>query len=120
MNFMSTQVRSHAAGELQLSLPDDSVLRLPCQQMVAAGTPLVLGVRPEHLHVTTGSGSGLQGEVVVAERLGGETFFHVRVSDKTVIAKADGECSIQVGERVSMRFDTSQAHVFVPDGPRLS
>ncbi len=120
MNFISTQVRSHAAGELHLSLPDDSVLRLPCQQMVAAGTPLVLGVRPEHLHVTTGSGSGLQGEVVVAERLGGETFFHVRVSDKTVIAKADGECSIQVGERVSMRFDTSQAHVFVPEGPRLS
>lgn len=120
MNFISTQVRSHTAGELHLSLPDDSVLRLPCQQMVAAGTPLVLGVRPEHLHVTTGSGSGLQGEVVVAERLGGETFFHVRVSDKTVIAKADGECSIQVGERVSMRFDTSQAHVFVPDGPRLS
>jgi multiple sugar transport system ATP-binding protein len=120
MNFISTQVRSHAAGELNLSLPDDSVLRLPCQQMVAAGTPLVLGVRPEHLHVTTGSGSGLLGEVVVAERLGGETFFHVRVSDKTVIAKADGECSIQVGERVSMRFDTSQAHVFVPDGPRLS
>jgi ABC-type sugar transport system ATPase subunit len=120
MNFLPVQAQSHTADGLNLTLEDGSVLQVACKQAVAAGTPLVLGVRPEHLQVTAAPGSGLQGEVVVAEHLGGETYFHVRVADKTVIAKAGGDSTIAVGERVSMRFDTGQTHVFVPDGPRLS
>lgn len=120
MNFLPVQAQSQTAEGLNLTLEDGSVLQVPCKQAVAAGTPLVLGVRPEHLQVTAAPGSGLQGAVVVAERLGGETYFHVRVADKTVIAKAGGDSTIAVGECVSMRFDTMQTHVFVPDGPRLS
>lgn len=120
MNFLPVQAQSCTSAELSLKLEDGSVLQVPCQHAVAPGTPLVLGVRPEHLQVTAFAGTGLHGEVVVAERLGGETYFHVRVADKTVITKAAGDSIIAVGERVSMRFDTAQTHVFIPDGPRLT
>lgn len=120
MNFLAVTAQGQTGGELTLTLADGSTLQVPCQQPVETGTPLVLGVRPEHLHVSTQSGIGLQGDVVVAERLGGETYFHVKVADKTVIAKASGNSMIAVGERVSMSYEIDQTHVFVPDGPRLS
>lgn len=120
MNFLPVTAQSHASGQMHLALHSGSIVRVPCQQVVASGTALVLGVRPEHLHVTATPGQGLDGEVVVAERLGGETYFHVRVADNTVIAKAAGDSTIAVGQRVSLDLDAGHAHVFFPDGPRLN
>ena len=120
MNFLPVRAQSDTSDGLKLTMEDGNVLQVPCDQAVAADTPLVLGVRPEHLQVTAGSSDGLLGEVVVAERLGGETYFHVRVADKTVIAKAGGDSAIAVGERVSMCFNTEQIHLFIPNGPRLA
>ena len=61
----------------------------------------------------------LHGDVVVAERLGGETYFHVWLADRMVIAKAGGDSEVAAGERVGLVVDPVRTHLFVPDGRRI-
>ena len=61
----------------------------------------------------------LAGQVTVAERLGSETYLHVQVGRLHLIARADGDAGAAVGDRVGLRFDPAQAHLFVPEGRRL-
>ena len=118
MNFLEVQSGLQNGAELSARLPDGSLLSVSCAQPMAAGTPLTLGIRPEHLSVTSAGQGGMDGEVVVAERLGGETYFHVRVAQKIVIAKVNGDSAIGVGARVGLMFDPGQAHVFLANGQR--
>ena len=78
-----------------------------------------LGIRPEHLRLQAGQG-GWQGEVAVAERLGGETYFHVRVAGQTVMVRLTEDSPIAVGERIGLDADAAHAHLFQADGLRLS
>ena len=52
---------------------------------------LVLGIRPEHLHLANGSGD-LSGEVMLVEELGADALLHVRLAGESspVVARAGG------------------------------
>src|SRR5689334_940487 len=77
MNFLATELRAAGPDGVTVVLPGGRDVRVP----VAAGTlqpgaKLTLGVRPEHLK--TGENGELTGDVIVAERLGGETYLYIR------------------------------------------
>ena len=119
MNFLACHARVQTDSGLQVALPDGTLLSVTCGEAVSPGTPLVLGIRPEHIEVVPSGAAALQGEVVVAERLGGETYFHVRCADRAVIARASGDASAMAGERVGLAFAPGRSHLFVPDGRRI-
>tara|TARA_R110002153_G_scaffold21654_3_gene71999 strand:+ start:1315 stop:2325 length:1011 start_codon:yes stop_codon:yes gene_type:complete len=59
-----------------------------------------IGVRPEHLNISTESGKWT-GKVGVVEHLGSETFLHVHIDEVgTLTVKANGECPLQYGDKV--------------------
>lgn len=61
-----------------------------------------LGVRPEHIKVTSEKGQWT-GTVNVVERLGSETFLHVQVDNVgTLTVKTDGECTLNYGDTVNL------------------
>ena len=120
MNFLPVRVQSAGPRGLQVALDDGTVLTASASETLAAGTPLNFGVRPEHLRVVGADAGQLRAEVLVAERLGGETYFHVRVADRPVIARVNGDSGVGVGETVGLAFDPAQAHCFVPDGRRVA
>jgi multiple sugar transport system ATP-binding protein len=120
MNFLACTAQLHSAAGLQVALADGSAATAACTEAVAPGTPLVLGIRPEHMAVSGPSQATLQGDVVVAERLGGETYFHVRYGDQMLIAKASGDSAVGTGERVSLALDPGRIHLFVPGGRRIA
>jgi ABC-type sugar transport system ATPase subunit len=120
MNFLNVQAHQQDAKGWTIKFPDGSLLQVPTTEEVATGTELVFGVRPEHLRVGDAQGGALRGDVLVAERLGGETYYHVRVADKTLIAKADGESDVSVGQQVGLNFDPVRTHLFIPNGRRLN
>ena len=119
MNLLPVRVQSAGAGGLRVALDDGTALAAGATETPAAGTPLVFGIRPEHLQVVPVADGQLRAEVLVAERLGGETYFHARVADRPVIARMTGDSGVSVGETVGLAFDPAQAHCFVPDGRRL-
>lgn len=120
MNFLSATAHQGEDGSLRLVLVDGTTVSVQCAQPPATGSSITLGLRPEHLSVVAAGQGALNGEVIVAERLGGETYFHVRLPEKTVIAKVNGDSSIAVGEQVGLAFESARAHLFLPDGQRIS
>ena len=119
MNFLASTVTAVAAGTFTAVLEDRSTVTGTCSAPLAVGAALTFGIRPEHLQVVPPAGGRLRAEVVVAERLGGETYFHLRVAGTGVIARVTGDSAVAIGETVGLSFDPAHAHFFRPDGARL-
>jgi multiple sugar transport system ATP-binding protein len=119
MNFLPVQAVASGGALLQVALADGTQLQCASSESVAPGTALTFGVRPEHLQVVPAADAMLRAEVLVAERLGGETYFHVRLAGRSAIARVTGDSRVAVGDAVGLAFDPTLAHTFVPDGRRL-
>ena len=120
MNFLPVQLLapgSHSAvatpalGQLT-ALPFDS-------RALAAGSPLTLGIRPEHLSLQKAQGStGLC--VVGVEYLGCETYVHLDVGqDEPLICRCAANADWRHGERAELRPDLGNQHLFDADGKAL-
>jgi multiple sugar transport system ATP-binding protein len=97
-------------------------------------TELVVGIRPEHLHlVAAGAPAGagdhreLTGEILLVEELGADALTHVRLTgeggsdDGSVVARTEGRKSPAPGQRVSFRVQPDDIFAFNPEtGARLA
>jgi multiple sugar transport system ATP-binding protein len=99
---------------------------------------IVLGIRPEHLHLAAegrypdtagqdgaGAGAGaaeLTGEVLLVEELGADALLHVRLAGgDPVVARAEGRKPSAPGVRVTFRVDPADVFAFHPvTGARLA
>jgi multiple sugar transport system ATP-binding protein len=120
MNFLSARLQT--PGETSLvdtlvwgitSLPFDS-------SNLAAGTPLSLGIRPEH--VSLKAADGTTGVMVTAvEYLGSETYVHLETGqDEPLICRCEVSAGWQAGDRVELQLDIDNLHLFDADGTALS
>jgi multiple sugar transport system ATP-binding protein len=80
-----------------------------------------IGVRPEHMHVSTDSGTW-QGTVGVSEHLGSDTFLHVHVEafPEPLTVRADGEFGVRHDDKVYLTPNTEHIHKFDDKGLRIS
>jgi ABC-type sugar transport system ATPase subunit len=120
MNFLPVRVREAGSGHVHVTLADGGKAAIACASNPQAGTDMTLGVRPEHVAVVPLGQGCCQGDVVVAERLGGETYFHVRVGGQTLIVRLNEDSPIQTGDSVGLQFEAGVAHLFQSDGLRLA
>jgi multiple sugar transport system ATP-binding protein len=117
MNFLDAKVvATDAAGvTVELSNQDRITIDVAPGQ-VTQGEALTLGVRPEHLGVTR-EGGDVIGEVLVAERLGGETYLYTQIADGVMlVVQADGENATRVHDRIGVVIDGRVCHLFKRDG----
>jgi multiple sugar transport system ATP-binding protein len=76
------------------------------------GTEVTLGIRPEHLKVVTDGGL-LRGEVLVVERLGGETFLHVKTATGDLLTiQADGDSPVNMHDTIGLQAKSVDCHLF--------
>ncbi len=83
---------------------------------------LVLGIRPEHLHLANGSGE-LSGEVMLVEELGADALLHVRLAGESgqVVARAEGRKPPSPGQKVTFNVQPEDVFAFHPTtGARLA
>ncbi|MEO9827708.1 MAG: ABC transporter ATP-binding protein [Paracoccaceae bacterium] len=80
-----------------------------------------IGVRPEHIEVSTSAGEW-QGTVGVAEHLGSDTFIHIHgvAGCDPMTVRASGDVAVKHGDTVYLTPDASQIHKFGADGLRIS
>ena len=113
-------------------------------------TELVIGIRPEHMHLPEGTGSEssagastvssglpadatttstvLNGEVLLVEELGADALLHVRLAEgggpvvgSTVVARTEGRNPKAPGQRVAFRVQPEDIFAFHPTtGARLA
>ncbi len=84
----------------------------------AAGAKTI-GVRPEHLDISTTSGQW-PGRVTVAERLGSDTFLHVAVDGiGQMTVRADGDVNAGHGDAIYLTPQAGRIHRFGADGKTI-
>jgi multiple sugar transport system ATP-binding protein len=106
-------------------------------------TEIVLGIRPEQMHLTDAGGSDtapgagggaasagpepgsavVLGDVVLVEELGADALLHVRLADDggAVVARAQGRKPPAPGQRVAFRVESADVLAFDPaTGARLA
>ncbi|MGH6805632.1 MAG: ABC transporter ATP-binding protein [Ensifer adhaerens] len=116
MNFLEARAVGSDAERVTAELVNgDRVQVNVAPGQVQNGEALTLGVRPEHLRIA-GQGD-IDGEVLVAERLGGETYLYTRIAEGVMlVVQADGEDATRVHDRVAIAIDGRACHLFKGDG----
>jgi multiple sugar transport system ATP-binding protein len=157
--FVAGFIGSPAMNLLTAPLTDDgvrlagTVIPLSAAVRTAAArdrlTELVVGIRPEHLHLVAAAGSAgsaaaaegaggvsaagraashreLSGEILLVEELGADALMHVRLTGEggsgggTVVARTEGRKSPAPGQQVLFRVQPDDVFAFNPEtGARL-
>ncbi|MBN8749629.1 MAG: sn-glycerol-3-phosphate import ATP-binding protein UgpC [Variovorax sp.] len=113
MNFLAGKV---AADRRSVDLAGTGAERVSLQLAVptsaAAGAPVALGVRPEHL-LPTADGS-LEFEIELAEPLGADTLLHGRFGEarELVTVRQGGHVQAKPGERRRFQAEPGHLHLF--------
>jgi multiple sugar transport system ATP-binding protein len=121
MNFLPVTVATVNGSEATVQLPSNSTVIIPVQPgHLPIGETATLGIRPEHLQINQTS-SALNGEVVVVEQLGGETYLYVQIAGgESLVVRTDGANRSQLHDRVSIHVDGNSCHLFNVQGEAVS
>ena len=117
MNFLELEITDGAltdgAAGIRIPLPDSR-----SAEVARSGSPtVVLGVRPEHLHLLPDGEGGRHTavfQVDVVQHLGNEMLLDLVAGSHRVIARADAEARVGEGERRTFSIDMDRAHFFHP------
>jgi len=113
MNFIEGRVR---AGDPFFTSENLAALPLPEAQIegLKMSERVTLGIRPEHVHVSTRKGEGLMpATVYVTELMGNETFVFLRLAGgEKIIARAAADFRAAEETPVWIRFDMEMARFF--------
>ena len=83
------------------------------QSGLAEGAPVIAGVRPEHLEVS--SDGPLVATVRVVEWLGHECLVFCEVEGVPIVVRQGGLAALEHGTPIRLRVDPTQVHLFDPD-----
>ncbi len=77
-------------------------------------TPLVLGIRPEHVRLGPAGGGSLQGQGIVQmlEPLGAETLVTLAIGTQSLICRADADIAVKPGDTLEVAMDLRQLQAF--------
>ena len=125
MNFLagkvvegSRAIELAGTGSVRVTLPIGLVTT------AAAGTPVAVGIRPEHLHPA--ADGPLEFEIELAEPLGADTLLHGRFGEarELVTVRQGGHVLAKPGEKRRFKADPGHLHLFdsqtgkrIPDAP---
>jgi multiple sugar transport system ATP-binding protein len=89
-------------------------------QIAAGHEATTIGIRPEHISVSSEDGAW-HGTVGVSEHLGSDTFFHVTCAGipEPVTVRVGGEVDLHYGDKVWLTPDINHLHRFDDEGLRL-
>ncbi len=114
MNFLKVRAEAGERG-VKIALPGRAALTLDGAHNAIGD--MTLGLRPEHIDASGKGDVVIEGTVLLAEYLGSETLFFVKLADESEIAvKADGLASEKPGDSVKLGINAKACHLFNKDG----
>lgn len=74
---------------------------------------MILGIRPEHIHIEPIKNSiELIGVIDIIEHMGAETYIHIHVSDEKLVVKIPYEVNKKAGCKIKVFIDESKLYLF--------
>src|ERR1700722_15475092 len=120
MNLQTVPLTEGGARIAGTSIPLPTAVRTAASQ--AGLTEIVLGIRPEHLHLADSTGK-LAGQVILVEELGADALLHVRLAEgkDQVVARTEGRKPPAPGQEVRFNVQPDDVFAFHPvTGARLA
>ncbi|MFU0831972.1 MAG: ABC-type sugar transport system, ATPase component MalK [Oscillospiraceae bacterium] len=79
--------------------------------------PVVLGIRPEHVHdepefLEKAAGGIVEADVEVTELMGAETYLYLNCEGVNLTARVDPSSKAQSGDHIKVAFDLRKIHLF--------
>lgn len=112
MNFLS--VRAQDGG---IHYNGDRIETPP----VSTGTPVKLGIRPEHIGVAQPGSGAFDARVEVKEALGGESYLYVNApGGERIVVKTDGDDATKHGDTIALSLPSERLHLFAESGENLT
>ena len=126
MNLRTVPLTDGGAQLAGKVLPLRAAVRTQARE--AGLSELVIGMRPEHLHLTDATGAlngsaELAGELLLVEELGADALLHVRLPEggSQIVARAEGRKPPAPGQTVTLRIQPDDVFAFHPEtGARLA
>lgn len=110
MNFIPAVVGADGLT-LLLELGADTVKPLRAPQVLQSGRRVVVGVRPEHISLSSSSDTCLSLEVATVETTGSSTFISLK-TEPEISFVLQGRSDVRAGTTVGLSFETSAMHLF--------
>ncbi|CAI1094471.1 sn-glycerol-3-phosphate import ATP-binding protein UgpC [Serratia proteamaculans] len=104
-----------SADGSQLLLADGMTLNLPQAKAQWAGRPLTLGIRPEHIQLTTEQQGGVPLVLQTLELLGADNLAHGQWGGHGVIARLSHETMPAAGSTLYLQLPAQALHFFDTD-----
>ncbi|HTM81652.1 ABC transporter ATP-binding protein [Asticcacaulis sp.] len=112
MNVLAGQLRNGSDGLAEMTLAGGAVVKTAVPTANLSEGLWRIGLRAEHVMLTAPDG-GLSGVVDFVERLGEQSWVHVRLGDGSeVVAAQAGVSALQAGDAVGVTLNGAQAHLF--------
>jgi multiple sugar transport system ATP-binding protein len=101
------------SGKIDLVIPR-STLRSGLQS--DSGKPVVIGIRPENLHLeeVAVAGKTIEAKLELAEPMGAETYLHLQTGSTPLTARVAPTGRHEPGQTVYVRVDPNRLHFFDP------
>ena len=119
--FIGSPAMNMIAGtyrEGALVLADGAVLPVDPALKLAAGAPLTVGVRPDHIDVVSGD-DGVVARVVALEPTGAETLAMVELAGSMITIVTRQRLTVKPGDPIRLRPVLGQQLYFGADGQRI-
>lgn len=121
MNFLPVVVSAVNDSGTTVQLPGNATVTVPVKPGgLSVGDRATLGIRPEHLRVDPNN-VNLNSEVLVVERLGGETFLYVKIEGgDTLTVQTDGDDPSRMHDRAPLYINGDLCHLFDAQGEAIA
>ncbi|MNX97728.1 Maltose/maltodextrin import ATP-binding protein MalK [compost metagenome] len=122
MGFLKGNVTRVDGQGCEVQLDAGTRISLPLSGAnLSVGGAVTLGIRPEHLELAKPGDCTLQVTADVSERLGSDTFCHVRTAcGEALTMRVRGDLASRYGETLSLHLDAEHCHLFDADGVALT
>jgi ABC-type sugar transport system ATPase subunit len=119
INFIEARAASVSSVGVNCALAGGGTLEAAVDGTgLAAGDPITVGIRPEHLRAAR-ENAALAGAVAAVEQLGDVSFAYVEMGnarDGLLVARLDGDTRVRPGDRLALEAPPQHVHVFDAGG----
>ena len=122
MGFLKGKITRLDSQGCEVELDAGTRIQLPLSgASLSLGSPVTLGIRPEHLNLAKPGECALSVTADVGERLGSDTYCHVITAcGEPLTMRIRGDMASQYGEQLNLHLDSEHCHLFDADGLALT
>ncbi|MBP5971014.1 MULTISPECIES: ABC transporter ATP-binding protein [Pseudomonas] len=122
MGFLKGKITRADGPSCEVALDAGTRITLPLNAAhLSVGSAVTLGIRPEHLELAQPGDCTLQVTADVSERLGSDTFCHVKTNaGEALTMRVRGDLASRYGEQLNLYLDAAHCHLFDAEGVALA